>query len=126
MSLEPPWFPMHPIALVHEAARLLHEGELSHRQIAARLGVSRGTVGAIASGRRSLFGREKRLDLPSEPTTPPTRCPQCGYRVHMPCHICRIRAHKTSQQLLQILARQQPSPPVRSNQKPERVYFRAS
>jgi hypothetical protein len=117
---------MHPTALVQEVARLLHDGELSHRQIAARLGMSRGTVNDIASGRRSLFGREKNIDSRSAPMTPPTRCPHCGYRVYLPCHICRIRSHKTRQQLLQILSRQHLGRPVHTHQEPQRVYFRAS
>ena len=39
-------------ALVEEIRHMLREGRLSQREIAKRLGVSRGTVNAIASGRR--------------------------------------------------------------------------
>jgi hypothetical protein len=91
--------------LVNEIVRLLREGELSQRQIAVRLGVSRGTIGAIASGRRGLYGREQlQIYSPLAPTSPPTRCPRCGYRVYLPCLVCRIRDHKQRQQLLQVIA----------------------
>src|SRR4051812_48678685 len=52
--------PMHTTDLLNEIHRLVRAGELSQREIAAHLEVSRGTVGAIASGRRSLVGREPR------------------------------------------------------------------
>ena len=55
---------MLPLATVQEIRRLLDEGQLSQRKIAAQLGVSRGTVGAIASGRRGMFGREPDTDHP--------------------------------------------------------------
>jgi hypothetical protein len=87
---------MHPTALIHEVDRLLREGELSHRKIAARLGVSRGTISAIANGRRGLYGREP-LDEDRRtltPASPPTRCRSCGYHVYMPCLICAARHHK--------------------------------
>jgi len=93
--------------LVHEIDRLLREGELSQRKIAVRLGVSRSTVSAIASGRRGLYGKDPfETYLSLVPTSPPVRCPHCGYRVYMPCIICRVRAHKQRQQPLKILAAQ--------------------
>ena len=58
-------------ATVREIDRLLKKGELSQRKIAAQLGVSRGIVGAIASGRRGLYGRNPSDDL------------SCG----PPCHV---------------------------------------
>jgi hypothetical protein len=92
-------------ALVHEIDRLLREGELSQRQIAARLRVSRGTVGAIASGERGLHGKERRKTYtPLTPSSPPTRCPRCGYRVYVPCIICSVREHRRGQRLLQLIA----------------------
>jgi hypothetical protein len=97
---------MLPTTLVHEIDRLLQEGELSHRKIAARLGVSRGTISAIASGRRGLYGKEPvDAHLLRVPSSPPTRCPHCGYRVYFPCNICRTRAHRRRQRLLALLAR---------------------
>jgi hypothetical protein len=96
-------------SLVEEIADLLELGELSHRQIAARLNVSRGTVNAIASGRRGLYGKERdKPDTPITRSTPPARCPRCGYRVYLPCIICRIRELRTRQLLIQKFAAQRP------------------
>lgn len=92
------------LSVVEEIGRLLAEGKLSQRKIAARLGVSRGTVGAIASGRRSLYGKEPHTDDP-EPTlfqSAPERCHHCGYVVHMPCLICRTRRYRERQQRLTV------------------------
>jgi hypothetical protein len=82
---------MLPQAKVEEVHRLLALGNISQRQIARELGISRGTVGAIASG--------KRLDFPAnipeadfQCLLPPMRCRGCGGLVHHPCRLCRIRA----------------------------------
>ncbi len=87
---------MLPLVVVQEVRQLLDEKVLSHRKIANILGVSRGTVGAIASGRRGIYG-----SVPSseEPTLccfemPPERCPGCGSRVYMPCVLCSARAYQ--------------------------------
>jgi DNA-binding XRE family transcriptional regulator len=87
------------LSLIDEIDRLLSEGKLSQRKIAIRLGVSRGTVNAIARGQRSLYGREPEDDANDDnqlciSTTPPRRCPSCGYRVYAPCRICRTREHQ--------------------------------
>lgn len=87
------------IELVHEISRLLDEGELSQRQIAARLGVGRTTVGAIASGQRGLHGHDE-LDEMSRARAcerPTVRCSRCGYRVYMPCLICIAREYRRQQ-----------------------------
>ncbi len=96
---------MLPIALVNEIDRLLQEGELSQRKIAIRLGVSRGTISAIVKGRRGLYGREP-AETPSPliPTSPPARCPRCGYRVYLPCLICLARQHKQNQIIMRLPA----------------------
>ncbi|MEM6329159.1 MAG: hypothetical protein AAF790_02805 [Planctomycetota bacterium] len=78
---------MLPIELVREICRMLDEGELSQRKIAAKLGVSRGTVGALATGRRGRYGREP--DAEQEIAGPPQRCGGCGMKVTMPCVYCR-------------------------------------
>src|SRR6478736_2610661 len=97
---------MLPIALVNEIDARIHEGTLSHRKIAARLGVSRGVVSAIANGRRGLYGQDPfAKHSPLVPTSPPTRCPTCGYRVYLPCLVCRTREHNQRQIILRILAR---------------------
>lgn len=100
---------MLPTALVHEIDRLLRDRRLSQRQIATHLNVSRGIVSAIARGRRGLYGKDP-LDeeSPLTPASPPVRCPHCGYRVYLPCNICRTRAHRHRQILLEILAATNP------------------
>ncbi len=87
------------LSVVEEIARLLDEGRLSQRKIAAQLGVSRGTVGAIASGRRGIYGKEPHADAPDplDALTPPDRCPRCGYFVSMPCLVCRTRQYRERQ-----------------------------
>jgi len=93
---------------VDEVRLLLAEGELSQRKIAARLGISRGTVYAIASGRR----RDRRTagdagggrDGHGDSSGPPQRCPGCGGLVYMPCRLCRRRAAGNGRSSLQHLA----------------------
>ena len=84
------------LATVQEISRLVEEGELSQRKIARKLGVSRGTVGSIASGRRGMFGREPEEDCPELCCfdAPPERCPGCGAMVYMPCVLCRTREYQ--------------------------------
>jgi len=83
--------------VVDEIRRLLRQGGLSQRKIASRIGVSRGTVNAIALGKRADFPpRWRREDdgfIP--PAGMPVRCPGCGGMVQMPCLLCYIRARKT-------------------------------
>lgn len=90
---------MLPLAVVKEVRRLLDEGEMSQRGIARKLSISRGTVGAIASGRRGIYGREPKsqestlccLDLP------PERCTGCGAMVYKPCVLCQARQYRARQ-----------------------------
>ncbi|WP_197526099.1 hypothetical protein [Botrimarina colliarenosi] len=78
---------------VLEVRRLLDEGQLSRRAIAAATGVSRGSVGAIAKGERGLFGAP-----PVEPevfrSAAAQRCPGCGGMVFLPCVLCEAVAHR--------------------------------
>jgi hypothetical protein len=57
------------------------------------LGVSRATVGEIASGRRGLHGRDEGDEMASAPAgrVRPARCGRCGYRVYSPCRVCIAR-----------------------------------
>jgi hypothetical protein len=89
-------------SIIAEVDRLLQEGKLSHRRIALRTGVSRGTVSAIASGRRGLHGKEADSERPNplSPLGPPLRCPGCGFLVYMPCLVCRARASRHAQRML--------------------------
>jgi hypothetical protein len=80
-------------ATVAEIRRLLVEEGLSQRHVAQRTGVSRGTVHAIAAGKRpdyELRGRNFDADF-SPPNGPLRRCPECGGMVHVPCLLCRVR-----------------------------------
>ncbi len=89
-------------AVEREIHDLLAAGDLSQRKIARRLGVSRGTVHAIARRKRSACSSRRRpacssgRDVPSDefiaPAGLPQRCPGCGGMVRMPCLLCRLRA----------------------------------
>ena len=83
-------------SVVAEVRRLLAKGHLSQREIARWTGVSRGTVNAIARGkRRDDDTRRHRQDegfIP--PSGPARRCPGCGGLVQMPCLVCQVRALK--------------------------------
>jgi hypothetical protein len=78
-------------SVVQEVKRLLFVEGLSQRTVAIQAGVSRGTVHAIARGKRPdrvrLFAEEPPLW-----NGPPKRCPHCGAMVYMPCLACQIRA----------------------------------
>ena len=79
-------------SMVTEIRRLLVEDKLSQRKIAKLTGVSRGTVGAIASGRRPDYEpRSKSDDEFERPSGPPQRCTTCGGMVYMPCRLCALR-----------------------------------
>jgi hypothetical protein len=79
--------------MVQRIERLLAEGKLGQREIAKVTGVSRGTVGAIATGRRPDYEelRRRRQEQQPERTGPPRRCPDCGALVLMPCLACALR-----------------------------------
>jgi len=81
--------------VVQEIRRLLIEERLSQRSVAHQTGVSRGTVHAIAHGKRPdrIPGRDLEKDS-LFPTGPARRCPTCGGKVLMPCLACQLRAMK--------------------------------
>ena len=81
-------------SVVHEVRRLLAEGRLSQRKIAKIAGVSRGTVGTIAAGRRPDYEslRRNRRDQLPELLGPLQRCPGCGGMAYMPCRACHTRS----------------------------------
>ncbi|MHC4399969.1 MAG: winged helix-turn-helix transcriptional regulator [Planctomycetota bacterium] len=89
---------MIPNALVDEVKRLLSEGRLSQRKIARRVGVSRGTVNAIARGKRPDYEARAKEDDFLAPAGPLARCSTCGGMVYMPCLACGVRAMKDSRQ----------------------------
>ncbi|MBN2580891.1 MAG: helix-turn-helix domain-containing protein [Pirellulales bacterium] len=76
--------------LQEEIRRLLAAGKMSRRKIARLTGVSRGTVGLIAAGKRR-GPVPPWEDDPARPLEPPKRCPSCGGLVFMPCRLCRMR-----------------------------------
>ena len=78
---------------IEQIERLLAEGKLSQRKIAKLTGVSRGTVGAVASGKRHVHVREtESWDAGLEsPPGPPQHCPGCGGLVYLPCRLCYTR-----------------------------------
>ena len=94
--------------IIAEAARLLLARELSQRQIAARLGISRGTVLAVSRKRRPL--KLRRVARSAKPRSKeqrrfvervtlraanlPARCPECKHLVLMPCQICASRKQR--------------------------------
>lgn len=79
--------------VVDKIQRLLSDGGLSQRKIALRMGVSRGTVGSIASGKRPDYEARRRIRKDSfiAPAGPPVRCPGCGGMAQMPCLACHVR-----------------------------------
>ena len=79
--------------VVREVRSLLSKGRLSQRHIARSMGVSRGTVQAIASGRRPDYSTRRPRDRHDTifPSGPPRRCPTCGGMVQMPCLLCHVR-----------------------------------
>ena len=94
-------------ALVLEIRRLLDEGQLSQRTIARKLGVSRGSVANIASGRRRLHGAgEDREAIGVEPPSTASRCRGCGGLVYEPCLLCRAREYHRRVEELRRLARE--------------------
>lgn len=88
-------------AVAAEIKRLLDQGEASQRKIARQTGASRGTVNAIALGKRPDYGasRRKRGGGFVVPGGPLVRCPGCGGMVQMPCLACRVRAMKEVRRL---------------------------
>lgn len=97
---------------VHAVKRLLESGR-SARAIARETGVSRGSVNAIRSGARGLFGRESDDADPDHPDSrsvlwseadgySANRCRGCGARAFMRprdrgvCLACRVRAEATA------------------------------
>lgn len=77
--------------IVDQIKALLDQKQLSQRAIARRLGVSRGTVNSIATGRRIEAEISDETLLHDRP---PERCPGCGGLVYLPCLLCEIRQLK--------------------------------
>ena len=82
--------------LVAEVKRLLSQPGMSHGKVATMTGVSRASVGAIASGRRPDYPARCNPDEEEDcfPQGPAERCRTCGGMVYMPCRLCRVRSIK--------------------------------
>jgi hypothetical protein len=109
--------------LVDQIQKLLADGKSSHRKIAQSTGVSRGTIAAIASGRRRIRPRTTFIweEEPLVPDTPPRRCPGCGGMVYMPCRACRTQKAIATLPALRALTEardRQPFVPLGLNLKP--------
>jgi len=83
-------------SIITEVRRLLAAGFHSQRAIARLLQISRGTVLAVARGRRmdrtAKTPSERRADYRALlPEQPAARCSECGARVYLPCVACRVR-----------------------------------
>ena len=98
-------------SVVNQIKRLLAEGRYSQRKVARMTGVSRGTVGAIAGGKRPDYearATERQSEL-EQPAEPPRRCPGCGGLAYMPCRLCRVRKLVAESRIAR--------PPVRSEER---------
>jgi hypothetical protein len=81
---------------VENVRRLLSEGR-SQREIRRVTGIARGTIAAIAHGRRpdyEAIRRAKREETRTRPLGRPERCPVCGHIVCPPCRVCHARRCK--------------------------------
>ncbi len=101
-----------------EIRRLLDEGKLSQRKIALLMGVSRGTVSAIASGKRPDYEEiwRKRNGGFVPPSGPHVRCRGCGGKARMPCLVCHVRKIAESRRKPAPRSDSQDSPIVNSRQ----------
>lgn len=78
---------------IRQVEHLLRE-RVSQRTIAARIGVGRGLVSRVATGRLTSTAREEYERVIGDPprpetTIPATRCPRCGgLCVESPCRRC--------------------------------------
>lgn len=66
----------------------LREGHLTQNAIAKLTGVSKGTVQAIAQGRRKYLQRGQEVLTNEAATGLIVRCPDCGGMTQMPCMVC--------------------------------------
>ncbi len=81
-------------SLITEIRKMLDSGAMSQREIARRLKVSRGTVGAVALGKRKAAIERTATAARAafkHPRGMPIRCPSCGAKTQMPCLACYVR-----------------------------------
>jgi len=104
-------------SVIHHIQQLLTEGTWSQRRIARLTGISRGTIAAVAQGRRRPH--EPRADEGEEPLGPVERCPECGAMVHMPCRACRIRSQNPKPRRVRQVVKDTEEPSLRLQLRPE-------
>jgi transcriptional regulator with XRE-family HTH domain len=86
---------------IQQVQRLLIEGNLSQRKIAAIVGIGRATVSQIAKGKRTSYEDYERPRIEAlEAVGPLARCPGCGGMVYTPCRLCRVRELKAHEEAL--------------------------
>lgn len=81
---------------IEQVEQLLQEGRMSQRAIARFVGISRGTVNAVALGRRPDYEAQAREAEAQKfrPARPTERCGHCGALLKIvPCVACRARRH---------------------------------
>ncbi len=105
------------LVMIEKIEWLLRSADLSQRQVAMRLGVSRGTVASVARGKRSAKQQRSTGVLPiasKDQHAPqivpdldavPVRCPSCGCRVFLPCLVCHLRKMERSRRAIRCLGR---------------------
>ena len=99
------------IGKVLEIQKLLSLG-MSQRRVASKLGVARATVGAIASDKRGLHGREESSEASDDDDLWPlsagdfVRCPECGAKALLPCVSCNARRFRRQELRMQNRAMQ--------------------
>ncbi len=76
---------------VDQIQAFLDAAQWSQREIARRLGVSRGTVNAVANGHRTQRAARHEDDYAFLFEGPAVRCSGCGGKVYAPCLLCHIR-----------------------------------
>lgn len=77
-------------SVIKQIQMLVQQGHLSQRKIAKQLGVSRGTVQAVANGKRIERSGHPASATWIAPSGQPQRSPLCGGRVRMPCLACQL------------------------------------
>ena len=82
---------MIPPHKVTEAERLLATGEYSQRDVAKMVGISRGSISAIANGTRHVSEQNPVNPHDFKQSGPLVRC-DCGALTQMPCRTCYIKS----------------------------------
>lgn len=86
---------MIPDFVIEEAQKLLEQGGMSYRKIAAQVGVSRGVVSEVAQGNRRPCGVDENGVNGDSVIVSPIKCVGCGRLIIIiPCVACRAREYR--------------------------------